>query len=439
MRPRYAALVMFLGLVACQQILGITEGTPRGDGGAPTSSTGGSPTGAGGVGGGTGGSGGEGGGSCSPGELASEHFFRGSTATINAIAGAPDGGVVVVGEFIGTVTFASKIEQAAQDTDGFIVSFGPDDQPKWFEWFTGPLVEKVNDVAVDAAGDIYVVGEYNGDLAVDSETSSASGVDLEGFLVKFTEGGDLVWFKELDGDGGGDTDDVIAKTVAVTTDYVWVTGHYADRFSVDGNFIDATTGAEMFVSTFLKSGMYVDLVAHGGTVTNQGTAVTPGPGLDTNAVWIGGTFTGMFQSSSADATDGFVGSLQVPGQTLLDSFEVLDGPVANSDIDEVVGVGAAIDDTFRVLGNYASQNFFIQAFDAIGERNWSVHLSTAAIALTGAVSPDGVSVIGGSTIEPFPDFGGGPITDDAGNFEGWVASYNATGEYRYAAMVSADG
>ncbi len=120
-------------------------------------------------------------------------------------AGQPDGGVVLCGNFAGTVTLGEQEGEQVQrstagggERDGFVVRYGADGDVAWVKQFRSPGDTALR-MAMADDGSFVVVGGYNNDVTLlDDEGHEAplqgdSGGDL--ILVRYTAGGVLQWIR----------------------------------------------------------------------------------------------------------------------------------------------------------------------------------------------------------------------------------------------------
>jgi hypothetical protein len=144
-------------------------------------------------------------------------YGREAPPTINGMAATPDGGVVAVGSYSGTIDLDPGSAVQSHQTMGFgqreafVVKLAADGSFVWGGTFAGQTADSSGDAAgvvIDGAGALYVGGQYAGDVDLDPTTKTAvhtsrvasSGEALvAGVLVKLTPAGELLWVQSEDG------------------------------------------------------------------------------------------------------------------------------------------------------------------------------------------------------------------------------------------------
>lgn len=140
------------------------------------------------------------------------------------VAVGVNGTVYVAGTFESTALVAQKTGKmtALNDADAFLIAFGADGAMLWSRQVAGSNREYVSGLAIDAKGDLYVSGNFSGDLQPHSGAtlSSAGGTDI--FLLKFAANGDSLWQRRV---GGPDVDE--SFDLAITADQaLLLSGHF---------------------------------------------------------------------------------------------------------------------------------------------------------------------------------------------------------------------
>ena len=119
------------------------------------------------------------------------------------------GNVIVVGSFEDQVSFGTAQYTSKGSMDGFVAKLDPQGSFLWSRTVSGPNLNFVAAVALDAAGSVFVLGSYSGTAAFDPGvelTASGSGYDC--FLAKYSAAGALVWVGDIKVSGTCDARDL---------------------------------------------------------------------------------------------------------------------------------------------------------------------------------------------------------------------------------------
>lgn len=81
--------------------------------------------------------------------------------------------------------------------DGYVAKFTPAGTLVWVRQIGTPGAETCMGMAVDAAGSVYVCGSYNGTLTFGSVTLTNPGTNSRGYLLRFDAQGTAVWGQDL--------------------------------------------------------------------------------------------------------------------------------------------------------------------------------------------------------------------------------------------------
>lgn len=150
------------------------------------------------------------------------HAF-GSTSSDSAydVALTADGGCVVVGEVTGDADFGAGVLSALGGTDAFIAAYDSGGNLSWAELFGGPGNETGRDLSVNANGDIFVGGFFNGTAVFGGVSLSSAGA-RDGYLYGLSSTGQALLAKSY----GGAGDDLVWGVSADNQGAVLVTGGF---------------------------------------------------------------------------------------------------------------------------------------------------------------------------------------------------------------------
>ncbi len=231
----------------------------------------------------------------------------------SAVAADSGGNVYVAGTFFGSISFdggaTSLLSVGAQDV--FVVKLDSTGAQVWAKAFTGPGAQNARGIGVDANGNIYVTGSFDG-TANFLGTMATSNSQLDGFLVKLTSTGGLSWAKTFGGSGDDE-----GTAVAPRQSSVVVTGYFDTTINFGGSNINAFSGVDAFVAKYSSSGAYDFAKGY----ASEGDQHPRSASTDSNGnIFLFGDFTqkvsfGGGSQSSAGGTDVFAAKLDNEGDS----------------------------------------------------------------------------------------------------------------------------
>ncbi|MDP1821712.1 MAG: hypothetical protein Q8L48_00640 [Archangium sp.] len=172
-----------------------------------------------------------------------------TTAAASAVVGLPDGGIVLGGSFLGQFPLGGVPLDSQGIISGFLVAYTPAGQELWSRPLgvaTGGAL--VSSMALDPGGDLYVLGEFSGTLALEGSSVTSRG-DVDVFVARFTGSGDLIWLTSFGGPGlerGG--------SIAITAKGVAVSGSYSPELQVAAQTLTAAGSEDVFVIGLSREG-----------------------------------------------------------------------------------------------------------------------------------------------------------------------------------------
>lgn len=135
--------------------------------------------------------------------LWADQFGTSAHDGVGGVAVDPDGNVIVVGS-----TQAALVGTNAGADDVFVRKYDLTGNPVWTRQFGTPVQDYAVGVAIDRAGNVFVVGSTNGVLE-GSPTLSSS----DAFVTKYGAAGDHLWTRQF-GSGGLDGAEAVAVDAA---------------------------------------------------------------------------------------------------------------------------------------------------------------------------------------------------------------------------------
>ena len=200
-----------------------------------------------------------------------------SNATANATSVATDaaGNVYVGGEFFGVAGFGNGVSLSATAgaTNGFVVCYTPAGTATWAAVARSSDVTRINALAVDASGSVRAAGEFRANAQLGSATLSTGSSDNNGFVARLMPTGQWQWAQGF----GGPTANDAARAVAVdAAGNTVVTGFFLGAQITAGPFTltNASTGsADLILAKYDPAGTIQWAVRGGSTQSDYGNGV----------------------------------------------------------------------------------------------------------------------------------------------------------------------
>ena len=364
--------------------------------------------------------------------------------TAASVAVDAAGNVLVAGAFAGSLTFGTTTLTSAGATDVFVAKLDAAGNAVWAKSFGGAKDQAATSVAVDAAGNVVVTGLFLGSVGFGGATFTSAGCCFQDvFVVKLDSQGNHLWSKQF-GDVNGDTGRTVAVDAAgnvlVAGEFqtginlggaalVGAGGYdvFVAKLDPQGNHVWSKgfgAAADQGVSGIAAAGATNDVVITGesaGSIAFGGAPVTAAGASAAYVARLGGAAGAHVWSKGFG--DGSAAGV---------------GVAANADGD-VVAIGdfqGTIDFGGGPHESPVNDDVFVVKLDAAGGHLWSRTYgdSLAQRARAVAIGADGsVGIAGrfGGSI----DLGGGAFAS-AGIFDGFVAKLDADGCHLHSRALS---
>jgi len=109
------------------------------------------------------------------------------------IAVMPDGTAYVCGTFSTTIAFGTTTLTPKGSSDAFLAKIDPSGAYLWVQQLAGTSADEANSVAVDASGNVYVAGSFQGKIFYTSTDSSVAQAGYDGYMAKYDPSGVFQW------------------------------------------------------------------------------------------------------------------------------------------------------------------------------------------------------------------------------------------------------
>lgn len=348
----------------------------------------------------------------------SEKFGLASDQAATGLAVDASGNVVLVGYFNGSIALGANMYTAlAGETRIFVAKLDPMGVVQWSAEFLSATAR----VAVDPIP----LNQGGGNIAVAGTT--VTGTDANAFVRKYSPAGALIFTKSY-----GDATSQSAEDVAMDgAGNIIVSGEFNGSINFGLGAKTSVGGLDAFVAKLDSSGTEAWSKQFGDAADQYGNGVTVAP---TGEVAVCGAFYGSVNLGgtnkvSAGNADIFVGQFSAGGAHLWSAGygdAVLQScrRVATDTNKDVIATGWIFGGTNfggGLLTSAGAEDIFVAKFDTTGKHIWSKKYGDAATQLSQAmaVGENGDVVIAG-WYKGTVDFGLGPLTS-AGGYDMFVA------------------
>lgn len=191
----------------------------------------------------------------------------------NGIAVDVSGNIFITGTFNSTANFGTTVLTASgTNSDAFTTKLNASGTFLWTEQGSGPLNIKGVDVTTDNQGNVYVTGQFSGDITFDVlHTNTMLNVI---FLVKYNNQGQEQWFKII---GAG----VSNISNAITSDVngnIYLTGDFTGSltfFSTTNYTLSNTFSNKVFIAKYDNTGTlhWAEAIGSDNAITSKDIAV----------------------------------------------------------------------------------------------------------------------------------------------------------------------
>jgi hypothetical protein len=289
------------------------------------------------------------------------------------------GNVFIVGNFSGTVDFGGDpLTSDGMVWDIYIAKFGPGGNHIWSKKFGDDQFQFVQSIAVDPSGNAIITGAFRGSIDFGGGVLTSTTPSYEdAYVAKFGPGGSHIWSKKF-GDGNPQAGTAVA---ADPWGNVFVTGHFQGSISFGGDPLFSDGENDIFVAKFTPGGVHRWSKRYGNPYEQYSSAITADGGGN---VFVGGVFV------------------------------------------------SAVDFGCGTIAYSAGRGIYIAKLDSTGLCSWSDGFGTIDdLELEEiAVDASGNSIIAGS-FDGSVDFGGGVLTS-AGDDDIFVAKFGSGGAHLWS-------
>lgn len=362
--------------------------------------------------------------------------FSGVGAFDNAYAAAvavtAQGDSIVAGYFQRTVDFGGGAFTSLGASDVFVAKYSSTGQHVWSRRFGGINDDIAQGVAVDAAGNAFVIGYFSGSADFGAGALTSAGMS-DAFLAKYSPTGAALWVNRL---GGTSNDRGYAVGVDALGSPV-VTGYMVGTVDFGGGAITSAGGADVFLAKFSATGGHLWSRRFGGASSDVPESVA----LDASGnVAIAGYFQGTADFgggalTSAGLNDAFAARYDANGNHTWSrrwggASDDRGAGVAVNSAGNVIVTGSFTGDVSfggATLVNPGGSDIFLVSYSPAGVHNWSKGFGTSTAvgesATAVAVDASDNVLLTGSIVAGV-NFGGGAL-NGSGSYDVFIAKFRS--------------
>lgn len=355
--------------------------------------------------------------------------------TARAVAIDAAGNVAITGYVTSGADFGDGKAVETQKADAYVARYGPEGQLLWVHCFGGRGDDIGNGVAIDAQGNIIVVGLFSDKMTIGEQELGAEGSD-DAFIAKLDAGGTLVWARTF---GGMDSD--AAEDVASTAGgQIVVTGSFKGKVNAAGVELKSRGNEDIFLLELTDSGdlLWAKQYGHRKLDVGHKLAVDRQDNI-------------LFLGEFTDSADFGGGPLQSHGNrdVALVKLDSRGGHIWSksfgSSLNEF-GLGMAVDPAgnIAIVGSFddsidfgagalrsqGESDIYVAKFDATGMHMWSRAYGANREDIAAGVGTDKYgNVVVGGWFRQKVDFGGGPLEAAEANKDGFLLKLSADGRH----------
>lgn len=273
-----------------------------------------------------------------------------------SLAIGKDNQVYVIGYFSENIQPNSLPISGNGTVNAFLSAYGSSGNFIDFSIYGETSETRFRDIQADTSGNLYILGEFDGQVNFGNATLTSGANDLNGFLLKIVpQNTSLNWIEHLSGVG-----DVFPQKVFFDDNQnIYTVGYYINSLNFSGQKMiqTASNDHDVFIGKYRKNGTFVDGKSLGGADNEFGTTAI----FLNNQIILGGHFIG----NAVFDTNTLPGNSLIPRGFLLylDTLSLLSNSFAIGDIGFptfVTDVGfstfaASCCQTHWVIGNFTGQ------------------------------------------------------------------------------------
>jgi hypothetical protein len=354
----------------------------------------------------------------------------------DAVAVDSSGGVVIAGDFTGTLNFGGGPLTSAGTDDIYLAKYDADGNHLWSKRFGDTQYQGTEGMTVDGLGNVVLVGWFLGSVDFGGGLFTSTDAD-DAFIATFDADGNPLWSRQFSGTRSQD-----AASVAVdAAQNILVSGFFQDTIDLGGGPLTSEGNYEQFVAKFDSDGHHQWSRRFPNVSAGLGAPIAMDG--DGNAIFGGGFLKTVDLGGGPFAVgltpDAFVAKFDASGNHLWSKrMGLLSGygsgvGVAIDGAGDVVCTGyyqGAVDFGGGVLTSLGD-DIFLAKFADDGNPLWSRSFTGSQAEYPYSIATDtSRNVLITGVFSGTVDFGGGPLTNVG--YDIYVAKFDADGNHLWS-------
>jgi len=178
------------------------------------------------------------------------------------------GNVYVVGDFKGTATFGSTTKTSSGDEDIFVAKYTSSGTLQWIQTAGGYDSDYGRDIAVDASGNVYITGLFWSRANFSGTYKNSAGYG-DAYVAKYNSSGTFQWVQTAGGNGGDGSNGVAVDA----SGSVFITGCFANTANFNGSSVSSAGDYDVFLAKYNDAGTLQWVQSGGGTYEDIGQSI----------------------------------------------------------------------------------------------------------------------------------------------------------------------
>lgn len=282
--------------------------------------------------------------------------------------------IYVIGNFGGNLLFDTTT-LVGNYNDFFIVKYDGSGTLQWaISVGDDADTEQGVSIATLPIGDFYITGSFTGTATFDTATIASKGSD-DIYIAKYNTNGKIIWLKQA---GGLSSDEGRTIVISPSGD-LWIAGNFSESAAFDATTVTSAGSEDIFLAGYSTSGSLFSLTVGGGSGSENAFSIAA---TLANKVYLTGYFfntmtLGDFSVVSAGSADILLAKLSLPSipSSIVSSHPSLDVLVFPCP----VMAGDKITITSKVKGEITVYNQFGQKLMETSMKNNVGYISTASL------------------------------------------------------------